>query len=266
MTPTLVPPNADVLIDVSSLTIGWGPDAVLQKDATFQILRGDIFVILGGSGCGKSTLLRHLIGLEEPLSGSIDIDHAGKPRLDVGRPPFGVMFQGGALFGSLTVGENIALPIEQWTDLPDDAVTAIVRAKLRLVGLASAENKFPAEISGGMKKRAAIARAMALEPELIFLDEPSAGLDPVSAVELDELILTLNRVLGMTVVVVTHDLDSIFKIGKTCIMLDKESKSIIARGHPTELRDTSTDPRVAAFFHRAVANDDRERLTRETVV
>lgn len=256
--------RTDVLIDVSALTIGWGADAVLQRDATFQIRRGDIFVILGGSGCGKSTLLRHLIGLEEPLAGSIDIDHAGPPRLDVGRPPFGVMFQGGALFGSLTVGENIALPIEQWTDLPDDAVTAIVRAKLRLVGLASAEGKFPAEISGGMKKRAAIARAMALEPELIFLDEPSAGLDPVSAVELDDLILTLNRVLGMTVVVVTHDLDSIFKIGKTCIMLDKESKSIIARGAPIELRDTATDPRVAAFFHRAV--DTGERLTRETVV
>jgi phospholipid/cholesterol/gamma-HCH transport system ATP-binding protein len=266
MKETQLPARTDVLIDVSALTIGWGPDAVLQRDATFQILRGDIFVILGGSGCGKSTLLRHLIGLEEPLGGSIDIDHAGKPRLDVGRPPFGVMFQGGALFGSLTVGENIALPIEQWTDLPDDAVTAIVRAKLRLVGLASAENKFPAEISGGMKKRAAIARAMALEPELIFLDEPSAGLDPVSAVELDELILTLNRVLGMTVVVVTHDLDSIFKIGKTCIMLDKESKSIIARGEPMKLRDTSTDARVAAFFHRAVESGDGERLTRETVV
>jgi phospholipid/cholesterol/gamma-HCH transport system ATP-binding protein len=264
MTVAPIASGADVLIDVSGLTIGWGNDAVLQKDATFQITRGDIFVILGGSGCGKSTLLRHLIGLEVPLAGVIDIGHAGPPRLDVGRPPFGVMFQGGALFGSLTVGENVALPIEQWTKLPDDAVTAIVRAKLRLVGLASAENKFPSEISGGMKKRAAIARAMALEPELIFLDEPSAGLDPVSAVELDELILTLNRVLGMTVVVVTHDLDSIFKIGKTCIMLDRQSKSIIARGQPTELRDSSTDPRVSAFFHRAV--EDGDRMTRETIL
>jgi phospholipid/cholesterol/gamma-HCH transport system ATP-binding protein len=259
-------PSSEVFIDVAALTIGWGNDAVLQRDATFQIARGDIFVILGGSGCGKSTLLRHLVGLEEPLAGAIEIAGLGKPRLDVGRPPFGVMFQGGALFGSLTVGENVALPIEQWTGLPDDAVTAIVRAKLRLVGLAAAENKFPSEISGGMKKRAAIARAMALEPELIFLDEPSAGLDPVSAVELDELILTLNAILGMTVVVVTHDLDSIFKIGKTCIMLDKQSKSIIARGSPTELRDTSTDPRVVAFFHRAVETGDSERLTRETML
>jgi phospholipid/cholesterol/gamma-HCH transport system ATP-binding protein len=259
------PQAADVLIDVNNLTIGWGPDAVLQKEATFQVERGDIFVILGGSGCGKSTLLRHLVGLEEPLSGEITIAGLGKPRLDVGRPPFGVMFQGGALFGSLTVGENVALPIEQWTSLPHDAVTAIVRAKLRLVGLSSAEDKFPAEISGGMKKRAAIARAMALEPELIFLDEPSAGLDPVSAVDLDELILTLNRGLGMTVVLVTHELESIFKIGKRCIMLDKTTKSIIARGNPSDLRDNATDPRVDHFFHRTVDTNE-ERLTRETAL
>jgi phospholipid/cholesterol/gamma-HCH transport system ATP-binding protein len=259
------PPCSDVLIDVANLTIGWGVDAVLQRDATFQVARGDVFVILGGSGCGKSTLLRHLVGLEEPLAGTIDIDGIGKPRLDVGRPPYGVMFQGGALFGSLTVGENVALPIEQWTGLPADAVTAIVRAKLRLVGLAAAEDRFPAEISGGMKKRVAIARAMALEPDLIFLDEPSAGLDPVSAAALDDLILTLNGILGMTVVIVTHDLDSIFKVGKTCIMLDKSTASIIARGSPTELRDHSTDARVASFFHRAASSTDGDRLSRETL-
>jgi phospholipid/cholesterol/gamma-HCH transport system ATP-binding protein len=253
----------EVLIDVEHLTIGWD-DTVLQRDATFQVERGDIFVILGGSGCGKSTLLRHLVGLEEPMGGTIEIAGMGKPRLDVGRPPFGVMFQGGALFGSLTVGENVALPVEQWTNLPHSAVTAIVRAKLRLVGLSSAEDKFPSEISGGMKKRAAIARAMALEPELIFLDEPSAGLDPVSAVELDELILTLNRGLGMTVVIVTHELESIFKIGKRCIMLDRSTKSIIARGNPVELRDNATDPRVQQFFHREVDPNMGERLTRET--
>jgi len=245
-----------VLIDVTDLTIGWSGDAVLQENATFQVERGDVFVILGGSGCGKSTLLRHLVGLEQPISGSISIAGLGTPRLDVGRPPFGVMFQGGALFGSLTIGENVALPIE--------AVTAIVRAKLRLVGLSAAENKYPAEISGGMKKRAAIARAMALEPDLIFLDEPSAGLDPVSAVELDELILTLNRILGMTLVIVTHELESIFKIGKRCIMLDKTTKSIIARGNPIELRDTATDPRVSQFFHRRADPEGADRLTRET--
>jgi phospholipid/cholesterol/gamma-HCH transport system ATP-binding protein len=255
-----------VVIDVKNLTMGWGPNDILQDHASFQVMRGDVFVILGGSGCGKSTLLRHMIGLEEPLAGEITIAGLGKPRLDAGRPAFGVMFQGGALFGSLTVGENVALPIEQWTGLPRDAVTAIVRAKLRLVGLSAAEDKLPAEISGGMRKRAAIARAMALEPDLIFLDEPSAGLDPVSAVELDDLILILSRVLGITLVVVTHDLSSIFKIGGTCVMLDRASKSIIARGNPIALRDTSTDPRVVAFLHRSVDSLDQDRDARETIV
>lgn len=237
------------LIEVVNLTMGWG-DVVLQKDASFQVERGDIFVILGGSGCGKSTMLRYLIGLETPLSGLIKIDGAVPEHKEVGRPRFGVMFQSGALLGSMTVGENLALPLQAWTELPQEAVLAIVEAKLRLVGLQGTEDKMPSELSGGMKKRAAIARAMTLEPELVFLDEPSAGLDPVSAFELDELILTLNEKLGMTVVIVTHELESIFKIAKHCIMLDKQSKSIIARGNPRELRDTSDDPRVRAFFNR----------------
>lgn len=160
------------------------------------------------------------------------------------------MFQSGALFGSMTVGENIALVLEQWTKLAPDAVAAIVASKLRLVGLEGAAGKLPSELSGGMKKRAAIARAMALEPELIFLDEPSAGLDPVSAASLDRLILTLSESFGLSVVIVTHELESIFAIAKTCIMLDKSSKSIIARGDPRELRDSDPDPRVHAFFNR----------------
>lgn len=237
------------LIEVVDLTMGWG-DVVLQKDASFQVERGDIFVILGGSGCGKSTLLRYLIGLETPQSGLIKIDGVVPQMKEVGRPPFGVMFQSGALLGSMTLGENIALPLEAWTDLPPEAVLAIVEAKLRLVGLHGSEDKMPSELSGGMKKRAAIARALALEPSLVFLDEPSAGLDPITAFELDELIVTLNEKLGMTVVIVTHDLESIFKIAKHCIMLDKESKSIIARGDPRALRDSSDDPRVKAFFNR----------------
>jgi phospholipid/cholesterol/gamma-HCH transport system ATP-binding protein len=239
------------LIRVENLTIGWD-DLILQKDACFEVERNEVFAILGSSGSGKSTMLRFLVGLEVPLSGSISIEGIGHPNLDVGRPPYGVMFQAGALFGSLTVGENIAVPLDQWTDLPEDAIGAIVRAKLKLVGLDGSEDKFPAEISGGMKKRAAIARAMALEPPLLFLDEPSAGLDPVSAVELDELILTLNRVLGLTVVLVTHELPSIFKIAKRCIMLDKESQTIIATGDPAELRDGSKDARVHEFFNRLV--------------
>lgn len=240
---------SEPLIRVENLTIGWG-EFVLQREASFTVERGEVFAILGGSGCGKSTLLKHLIGLEQPMSGTIQIAGVGTPAIRTGPPPFGVMFQSGALFGSLTVGQNVALPLERWTDLPPAAIAAVVRGRLGLVGLRSAEHHYPAEISGGMKKRAAIARAMALEPSLLFLDEPSAGLDPVSAVELDELILTLSRQFGLTVVLVTHELESIFKIATRCVFLDKDSRSIIARGDPRELRDQSEDPRVRGFFNR----------------
>lgn len=236
------------IIEVKGLSIGWG-DTVLQKDLTFEVQRGEVFGILGGSGTGKSTLMRFLIGLEEPLEGEIDIAGRGFPDLEAGLPPFGVMFQAGALFGSLTVGENVSLPIEEWTDLPDDAIAAIARAKLKLVGLSGASDLFPAELSGGMRKRAAIARALALDPELVFLDEPSAGLDPVMAADLDELISTLSRSLGLTVVLVTHELESIFRIADRIVMLDGKTKSIIASGDPRELRN-SEDPRISDFFNR----------------
>ena len=240
---------SEPLITVRGLTVGYD-DRILLENADFDVEQGDVFVILGGSGCGKSTLLRHLIGLETPRAGTIDIAGIGAPRLEGMAPEYGVMFQSGALFGSLTVGENVAFALQEWTDLPEPAINAIVKAKLALVGLEGAEDKLPAEISGGMKKRAAIARAMAFEPSLIFLDEPSAGLDPVSAAELDELILALNRGLGLTVVMVTHELESILKVGTTCIMLDKETKTIVASGDPRKLKADSTNQKVLQFFHR----------------
>jgi phospholipid/cholesterol/gamma-HCH transport system ATP-binding protein len=243
---------SEPLIKVAGLTMGWD-EVILQENASFEVERGDIFVILGVSGCGKSTMMRSLIGLEAPMAGQVTVNGVSPSQMELGRPAFGVMFQSGALLGSMTVGENIALPLQEWTDLPNDAIFAISQAKLRLVGLQGTEEKMPSELSGGMRKRAAIARAMALEPELLFLDEPSAGLDPVSAVELDELILTLNAKLGLTLVVVTHDLESIFKIAKHCIMLDRETKSIIASGDPRTLRDESQDPRVRRFFNRTTA-------------
>lgn len=237
------------LIEVRELSVGWGRHLLL-KGVSFDVPRGDIFVVLGGSGCGKSTLLRYLVGLETPVTGSVRIAGIGAPRLEGTAPEYGVMFQSGALFSSMSVGENVGFALQEWTGLPTDAVSAIAKAKLALVGLEGAADKLPAELSGGMKKRAAIARALAFEPSLIFLDEPSAGLDPVSAAELDELILSLNRGLGLTVVMVTHELESIFKVGKTCIMLDKETKGIIASGDPRRLKAECDDPKVRQFFQR----------------
>jgi len=242
--------SGDALITVRDVSAGWGETPLLEH-LDFEVPRRDIFAILGGSGCGKSTLLRNLVGLDPPMAGEIEIaGEVQRAETEVGRPAFGMTFQAGALFGSMTVGDNVALPLREWTSLSPDAVEAVVRAKLGLVGLAGFENHTPAEISGGMKKRAAIARALALDPELVFLDEPSAGLDPVTAAELDELILALNRGLGVTVVLVTHELPSIYAVAKHCIMLDKKSKGIIARGDPRELRDHSDDERVRSFFHR----------------
>jgi phospholipid/cholesterol/gamma-HCH transport system ATP-binding protein len=237
---------ATPVIAVRGLRIGWG-DVTLVDDITFDVLRGEIFAILGGSGAGKSTLLRYLVGLESPTKGEIEIAGFGPPDLERGLPPFGVMFQSGALFGSLTVLDNVALPLEQWTQLPKDAVRVIASAKLDLVGLGGAADKLPAEISGGMTKRASIARALALDPSLAFLDEPSAGLDPVTGVGLDNLILTLARGSDMTVVIVTHELRSILHIVDRCILLDGANHRVAAIGDPRILRDSS-DPRIHEFF------------------
>lgn len=241
------------MIQAHALTIGF--DGVpLLHDLEFVIAEGSRFAILGGSGCGKSTLLRHLIGLDAPIAGTIEL--RGEPVREYidEPPPFGVTFQSGALFGSLTLIENVALPIRKWTALPEDAVQVLAFARLRLVGLGGYENHLPSEVSGGMKKRAAIARALALEPDLLFLDEPSAGLDPITSAELDDLLITLNENLGVTIVLVTHELASIFDLVKDCIVLDKETGGIIARGDPVALRDDCDDQRVFRFFHRRAAN------------
>ena len=247
-------PQTDIVIRVESLTAGYG-DTVLLQNLSFEVKRGEVFVILGGSGSGKSTLLKNLIGLHQPLAGRILIDGddiacaEGEDRLRLLRR-FGVMYQSGALFGSMTLLENVRLALEEFTNLDDEEMDLIARMKLQLVGLSGSDNKMPAELSGGMQKRAAIARAMALDPALLFLDEPSAGLDPITSAGLDQLILQLARSLGITFVVVTHELASIYAIADRVIMLDKEAQGIIATGRPAELRDHSDTPVVRQFFHR----------------
>jgi phospholipid/cholesterol/gamma-HCH transport system ATP-binding protein len=247
----------DAHITVENLTMAYG-SYVLQRDLTFTVNRGDIFIIMGGSGCGKSTLLRHLIGLKAPATGRIcygdmsfwEAEPAERDRM---MRRFGVMYQSGALWSSLTLAENVALSLELYTALKPAQIREIASLKLSLVGLAGFEGYYPSEISGGMKKRAGIARAMALDPEILFFDEPSAGLDPVSARLLDDLILELKDSLGTTVVVVTHELASIFTIGNNSVFIDATEKTMIATGHPKRLLEECQNPTVRNFLTRGEA-------------
>ena len=244
------------VIIVEGLTVRYGDNTVLDN-VSFEVYKGEIFVIAGGSGCGKSTLLKHIIGLETPYSGKIIINGVDTTSIDDEemeklRRGIGMLFQGSALFGSMTIGENVALPLTEFTDLSQNAMDLIVKMKLGMVDLSGYENHLPSELSGGMKKRAGIARAMSLEPAMLFLDEPSAGLDPVTTAELDMLIKKINGGIGTTMVIVTHELETIFNVAHRIIMLDKETKGIIAEGDAKELKEHSQNRRVRNFFNRQV--------------
>ena len=244
-------------ITVRNLTLAYG-DFVIQRDLSFAVRRGEIFIIMGGSGCGKSTLLRHLIGLHEPARGEVRYDGedfwgAAPERRDLLLRRFGVLYQRGALWSSMTLAENVALPLKEFTTLGPAEIEEVASLKLALVGLAGFEEFYPSEISGGMQKRAGLARAMALDPDILFFDEPSAGLDPLSAQRLDDLILQLRDSLGATVVVVTHELASIFAIGDNAVFLDAESRRMLTVGKPSTLLTECTIPKVRAFLTRGAA-------------
>lgn len=251
-----------LLIKVRDLAAVYGDNTILEK-VNLDIYQGEILAIIGGSGCGKTTLLRHLVGLSKPVSGSIVIDGQ---RFDSGEEAvfdstlrkIGILFQGGALFGSMTIAQNIALPISEYTDLSPMSIASLVRMKLCSVDLGGYEDHLPSELSGGMIKRAALARALALNPEILFLDEPTAGLDPVISAEIEELIMRINHSIGTTMVIITHSLNIIFKVAHRIIMLDKSAKGVVAQGDPRDLRENSPNPIVRQFFNRQARISKRQ--------
>jgi len=263
MNPALALPPA---IDVKNLECGYDGRVILRH-VDFSVARGEIFFVIGGSGCGKSTLLRNMIGLNRPTAGTVkffgrsfaDADANSRREL---LKTFGVLYQSGALWSSLSLHENVALPLREYTRLSTREIDELVRLKLAQVGLTGYESYYPSAISGGMKKRAGLARALALDPAIVFFDEPSAGLDPITSREIDELILQIRATLGTTCVVVSHELDSIFRIGDRVIMLDKGERGIVATGSPRALRESSTDPRVREFLER---DEERRSLPSEGV-
>ncbi|HVZ08817.1 ABC transporter ATP-binding protein [Rhodopila sp.] len=244
------------------VTLAFG-SKIIQQNLSFDVQRGSIFAVMGGSGCGKSTVLKSMVGLVRPRVGSIHIDGEDywaaddARRTEIGRR-FGVLFQNGALWSSMTVGENVALPMQMFTKMPPDAIRRMVRVKLGLVGMEEAIDQYPSELSGGMRKRAGLARALALDPDVLFFDEPSAGLDPIMSSRLDDLILNLRNGLGATIIIVSHELPSLFAIADDGVFLDAQTKTAIAHGSPAEMRDHCSDPQVEAFMRRERPGDEGE--------